>query len=79
MECSDFVSNSNYNIMIEKIHNNGFKMKICSYFIIILFILNLFSFIIMIVENSCYDFCKEKCEECCCSCCINCFKNNEDS
>ena len=79
MECSDFVSNSNYNIMIEKIHTNGFEMKICSCFIIILFILNIFSFIIIIVERCCNDSCKKKCEKCCCSCCINCFKNNEDS
>lgn len=74
MECSDFVSNSNYNIMIEKIHTNGFEMYLCSCFIIILSILNIFSIIIMIV-----DFFKKKCQKCCCSCCINCFKNNEDS
>ena len=76
MECSDFVSNSNYNIMIEKIHNNGIRMKISSYLIIVLFILNIFSVIIMVVEKSCQDFFKEKCEECCCSCCINCLKND---
>jgi len=78
MECSDFVSNSNYNIMIEKIHSNGFVMEICTVFIILLFVLNIISLIIMITEKCCYDFCKEKCKECCCSCSKKCFKNIEN-
>lgn len=76
MKCSDFISNSNYNVMIEKIKNNGNKLFICAVLIIFLLIFSLGLFIFNII-GSCY---KEKkcgcCSEqngCCCECCKKCF------
>ena len=68
MECSDIVSNSNYNIMIEKIYKNGQTIKFCCYILLIFLFLNLFSFIIFIVECSCGQYCNERCRSCCCDC-----------
>ena len=77
MECSDIVSNSNYNIMIEKIQKNGNKIEFCFYLQLIFLFLNIFSFIVFIVECSCDDYCNEKCGSCCCNCCINCCRNKK--
>ena len=77
MECSDIVSNSNYNIMIEKIYKNGQTIKFCCYILLIFLFLNLFSFIIFIVECSCGQYCNERCRSCCCDCCINCWNGNK--
>ena len=76
MECSDIVSNSNYNIMIDKINKNGQTIKYCCYVLLVFLFLNLFSFVILIVECSCGKYCDEKCGSCCCDCCINCWNGN---
>ena len=76
MECSDIVSNSNYNIMIEKINNNGQTIKFCCYVLLVFLFLNLFSFVIFIVECSCGQYCNERYRSCCCDCCINCRNGN---
>ena len=77
MECSDIVSNSNYNIMIDKINKNGQTIKYCCYVLLIFLFLNLLSFVILIVECSCGKYCDEKCGSCCCDCCINCWNGNK--
>lgn len=76
MECSDFVSNSNYNVMIEKIQDNGKILWLCCLFLIILCCLNFIFFILVIIEM-CYK--RKKCccsdtNSCCCEGCINCFE-----
>ena len=78
MECSDIVSNSNYNIMIEKIQKNGNKIEFCFYLQLLFLFLNIFSFIVFIIECSCDDYCNEKCESCCCICCRNNKKGDKD-
>ena len=77
MECSDYVSNSNYKIMIEKLQKNGIKIEFCFYLQLVFLFLNIFSFIIFIIECSCDNYCNEKCGSCCCKCCIECCKNNK--
>ena len=71
MECSDIVSNSNYNIMIEKIQKNGIKIEFCFYLQLIFLFLNIFSLLIFIIVSSCDDYCNKKCGSCCCICCRN--------
>ena len=56
MECSDFVSNSNYNIMIKKLQSNGNSICSCVLFIILIFILNMLYFFILIAEKSWNDW-----------------------
>ncbi len=77
MECSDFVSNSNYNVMIEKIQNNGKKLKYCSYSLIVLVVINIIFLILAFIEVL---YKKDKCcctsyNTKCCECCINCFED----
>ena len=79
MECSDFVSNSNYNVMIYKIQKNGKNIKICCFLLLVFLFLNLFSFAIFIIQCSCNDYCSEYCGRCCCICCIKCcFEKNKN-
>ena len=54
MECSDFVSNSNYNIMIKKIQSNGNSISSCLRFIFLIFILNILFFYDKIIKSSEY-------------------------
>ena len=72
MICSDFVTNFNYNTMIEKIRKNGIYIFICTILITIVFS---FDIIIVIFKCCCCTkCCSECCIKCCCSCCINCCK-----
>jgi hypothetical protein len=50
MECSDPVSNSNYNIMIEKIRSNGQFIFACFICIIIIFFSRLATLIVQFIE-----------------------------
>ena len=50
MECSDPVSNSNYNIMIEKICSNGHFIFACFICIIIIFFSRLSTLIVQFIE-----------------------------
>ena len=50
MLCSDFVSNSNYHVMIEKIQDNGIKLEICSFLLIFLLIFN-FIFLVLLKHD----------------------------
>ena len=77
MNCSDFVSNSNYNVMIEKIQDNGSKIFICCISLIFLAFFTLLFFILAIIEL-CYK--KDKCcctsqNTRCCQCCVKCFES----
>ena len=72
MECSDYISNSNYNIMIKKLQDNGKIFVDCFKCIVFICILSTILFIFNLVE-SCYK--DKKCT--CCEpngCCCDCFK-----
>ena len=56
MECSDFVSNSNYNIMIKKLQSNGNSISSCSLFLFLIFVLNALYIFILIAEKSWNDW-----------------------
>ena len=49
MTCSDSITNDNYNIMISRITNGGFKIVVTSYLLLTLFIINIASLIIRII------------------------------
>jgi len=76
MKCSDFVSNSNYNIMIQKIQENGRKIKTCA--ITLIFMIAFISILLIInIIEYCYKYgkwCDEQ-QGCCCHCCKDCIKN----
>lgn len=72
MECSDIVSNSNFNVMIYKVQKNGKIIQYCCYIILSFLLLNLSSLIVLIIQCSCDDYLREACRNCCCSCCIKC-------
>lgn len=83
MKCSDFVSNSNYNVMIEKIQANGRKIKTCTITLIFMIVCIVILLIINIIE-SCYKYgkCYDEQQGCCCckECIKKCFKNcNENT
>ena len=56
MECSDFVSNSNYNIMIKKLQSNGNSISSCLLFIFLIFVLNILYIFILFAEKSWNDW-----------------------
>ena len=51
MTCSDFITNSNYNIMISKIKQNGEKIKIILILLVILLFVNFITFIPFCIKN----------------------------
>jgi len=77
MECSDIVSNSNFNVMIYKVQKNGKIIQYCCYLILTFLLLNLSSLIVLIIQCSCDDYLREVCGNCCCSCCIKCCHPNK--
>ena len=52
MECSDIVSNSNYNIMIKKLQLNGNSISSCLHYIFYIFIFNILYILILFAEKS---------------------------
>ena len=56
MECSDFVSNSNYNIMIKKLQSNANSISSCSLFIFLIVALNILYILILYAEKSLNDW-----------------------
>ena len=56
MECSDIVSNSNYNIMIKKLHSNANAISSCSNFLILIFGVNVLYVFILVAEKSRNDW-----------------------
>ena len=72
MICSDFVTNFNYNTMIEKIRKNGIYIFICTILITMVFSFDIINIIFKCC--CCTKCCSECCIKCCCSCCINCCK-----
>ena len=52
MECSDIVSNSNYNIMIKKLQLNGNSISSCLHYIFYIFIFNILYINIFFAEKS---------------------------
>jgi hypothetical protein len=56
MECSDFVSNSNYNIMIKKLQSNANSISSCSLFIFLIVALNILYILILVAEKSLNDW-----------------------
>ena len=72
MECSDPVSNSNYNVMIEKIRSNGQFIFACFICIIIIFCSRLATLIVEFIELCTKKGKKGEICPCCCTCCIEC-------
>ena len=72
MECSDPVSNSNYNVMIEKIRSNGQYIFACFICIIIIFCSRLSTLIMQFIELCTKKGKKVEICSCCCTCCIEC-------
>ena len=75
MVCSDFVTNYNYNIMINKIRRNGNFIFISSILICIIFTFNIGLIIVRCTEKGgCCDNC---CKDCCCLCCVKICSNKD--
>jgi hypothetical protein len=56
MECSDFVSNSNYNLMIKHLHSNANSISSCLFFIFLILICNVLYIVILFFEKSWNDW-----------------------
>ena len=80
MDCSDDFTNSNYNIMIKKIRQNGKYIYFCSILITLVFFFEIGILIVKCTEKDgfCYNCCCDCCKKCCCLCCIKtCSKDDE--
>ena len=75
MVCSYFVTNYNYNIMINKIRRNGNIIFISSKLLCIVFSFSIGLIIVRCTEKgSCCDNC---CKDCCCLCCAKICSNKD--
>ena len=86
MECSDIVTNDEFNVMNEKIRHSGQNMsytfrcmiiQIVIHFLIIIW--TIFKYLYLNNHFDCCEGCCKCCCKCCiCECCICCPKNNVD-
>ncbi len=65
MDCSDPITNSNYNIMIYKIQEKGKFIYVCSILILIILIFNISIITVRSIECCCSNCCRNCCSQCC--------------